>query len=109
MTVIRAMMILDMSPTHLLSIPLLAAGSLVVVATLYLFLFVASSYVRGWCSPLNTLPGPRPTSLLLGNFGIVNEQEADRMMEKWVYEYGRAYVVRSLLGVCRILRVVNSH
>ena len=84
---------------RLAAIPILAAGLLVATLTLYLFLSVATSFVHGWRSPLNSLPGPRPTSLLMGNFGTVNEQEGPRMLEKWISEYGRAYVVRSLLGV----------
>ena len=78
-------------------------GLFVAIAVLSFALSFASSYIRGWRSPLNALPGPPPTSFLLGNFGVANEHEGTRMLEKWVLEYGRAYVVRSLLGV-RILK-----
>ena len=92
-------MIETASAGWLLFVPLISGGALVAAMSFYLLLTIASSYLRGWRSSLNSLPGPRPTSLLLGNFGVVNEQESARMMEKWISEYGRAYVVQSLLGV----------
>ncbi|VDC07230.1 unnamed protein product [Peniophora sp. CBMAI 1063] len=92
-------------PTKLLAAPFVVAGLSLCALTGYLAFTLATTYIRGWRSPLNVLPGPRPTSILMGNFGVVSEQEGARMMENWVHQFGRAYVVQSVLGRKKLLTV----
>lgn len=89
------------SVSEIVSMPFVIAVLLATSACSFLLISTASTYVRGWRSPLNALPGPRPTSFLLGNFDLVAEHEGARLMEKWVTDYGTTYVVQGLLGVCR--------
>ena len=64
--------------------------------------------IRAYRSPLRSVPGPRKTHWLKGNFPDVQEANAMRLQEEWVKTYGHVLKYYSFLGVRFILSFARN-
>lgn len=58
---------------------------------------------RIFMSPLRSIPGPTPTSLLYGCFDLITESDAYRLFERWTEQFGSTFTYSSSLNVRQIV------
>ncbi|VDC06076.1 unnamed protein product [Peniophora sp. CBMAI 1063] len=78
---------------------LVAAAIFIAGQILYGFI---RNVVRGYASPINSLPGPKRASLLRGNFPDRAEPNAQREVQGWFEKYGRAIRTYSFFGAQKV-------
>ena len=86
---------------------ILAAFRFLCVVALALFVTLAAIVqfvvirfrIHAYRSPLRSVPGPRKTHWLKGNFVDVQEGDAMRLQEEWAKTYGHVLKYYSFLGV----------
>ncbi|KAF7299325.1 Cytochrome P450 [Mycena indigotica] len=81
---------------------LLAVLALLLVLYLIFRDFLAL-LIRQARSPLRTLSGPPPTSLLTGNLAALHDQENTDVVLRWEAAHGAAFVYRGFVGGRRLL------
>jgi hypothetical protein len=67
---------------------LLIALSLFGILATYVLFTIMQRRIRALRSPLRSLPGPKTTHWLRGNFADVAEPDSTRLQEEWVNTYG---------------------
>ncbi|KAH9965553.1 cytochrome P450 [Lactifluus volemus] len=84
---------------------LLIALSLFGILATYVLFTIMQRRIRALRSPLRSLPGPKTTHWLRGNFADVAEPDSTRLQEEWVNTYGHVMKFYSAFLTPKLLAV----
>ena len=85
------------------SVVLLILLILPVVVLLYVFYTFFLLLLHQYLSPLRHLPGPPSHSFFMGNLPEMHDQENNRLVARWVEQYGTTFVYRGFIGGHRLM------
>ncbi|KLO13377.1 cytochrome P450 [Schizopora paradoxa] len=63
---------------------------------------ILTFWTWSYSSPLRDIPGPKRTSLLLGNLEEIRRSESSVLHEEWVKKYGKVVVYKGFMNMDRI-------